>query len=206
MEATASNSGSVHVLRHSFRPSEHLGDALSNYLETGVAHPRSFLYATRLITLNTDRHPAHEISIDYDKVNSEFVRHHHERVMFGREERATDNESKKIYVVAKRLGNGALRVGLMPTDTQHFTSLLSGFDGLPNDVEIPTGMKVRYYVHTDIPERSLRKDVDIEANTQRIADELDVIERARMFYAIPSAVDRLVIPATINTPDANRSK
>lgn len=207
MEVTASNSGSVHVLRHSFRPSEHLAVALENYLEPGVSHPRSLLYATRLVTLSTEHHPSHEITIDYEMVNRTFVRQHHRKIYFGRSAPETQDEQEKIHIVAKRLGNGALRVGLMPNDSAVFASMLSGFDELPNDQDASIGQKqVRYYLHADLPERSLRDDAGIETNTQTIASELNVVECARLFYATPSAVDRRVIPISSRIAEVARSE
>jgi hypothetical protein len=206
MEVTAMNSGSVHVLRHSFEPSEHLAVALENYLQPGVSHPRSLLYATRLVTLNTELHPVHEISIDYDMVNRAFVQRRRDRVMFGRGTPSGENELPKTHVVARRLGNGALRVGLMPQDAAAFSVLLSGFDALPNDLDVAGGQNIRYYLHADLPSRSLLDDAGIAINTRTIASELDVIERARMFYATPSAVERRVIPASVLVPEATRAE
>ena len=206
MEVTAMNSGSVHVLRHSFQPSEHLSAALENYLEPGVSYSRFLLYATRLITLNDAIHPAHEISMSHDKINADFINRHRDRIEFGRSEPAYRGETPQKHIIARRLGDGALRVGFMPKNEEVFNDLMSGFDRMPNDITIPKGRAVRYYLHADLPERLLLPDEAIEANTQVVAAELDVVERARMFYANPNAIERRVLPLIQGLPGATRTE
>lgn len=186
MEATADTMNSVHVLRHSFRPSEHLGKALERYMKKEATHPPFLLYATRLIALSTEQRSIYEINADFDVANRAFVNRHSEQVRFSQE------EDKRRVIHARLLANGALRVGMLPSNYEAFQSLLAGFDELPNDMRSSHSNPVRHFIHADIPATSL-DGLKIETATDLMEEELSVHERARMYYAVPSAIDRRIV-------------
>lgn len=191
MEVAPPQSGLVHVMRHSFKPSDHLAIALENYLQPGVTRPRIFLHATRLIRLDMQDYAISEVRALHAVLNRDFTKRHREKVFLGKT--ATEptmlnkNEHEpKRRVMARQLGGSVLRVGFIPSDEAEFKTYLSNFDVL--EPLVPSGAKkIRDYLFADIPIRSVDSS-RIQENTQTIAENLESIERARAFYVSPGMV------------------
>ncbi len=198
MEVTANSSGSVHVLRHSFRPSDYLALALERYLEPGATRPRPLLYATRLVTFDTLHYPIEEINIDYDFANRAFMRQHREKIALG------GASVKGARIAVHSQADGSLRVGFLPANEERFNELLSGFDRFPlREEPAEPEVKHRHYVHTTIPANLL--DVGaIEEVTRSFSRELDDPYLSRFYTISPSAIDRRAIPLPTVLPGVVR--
>lgn len=186
MEVTERQAGSVHVLRHSFRASESLAVALERYLKPGVTVPRSFLYATRTVIVDFNKHSIHDVNIDIDAANSDFLRHSREKIEIG----GYNNEEQRRSVVVAELASKALRVGVFPQKPADFKTLLAPFDAIPNDSPKLPSPSMRHFLYTDIPAGAVGDETDI-TNATSLLDRALSDPLTRGFYTVrPSGVDR----------------
>lgn len=181
MEDTESRKAAVHVLRHSFRPSEQLGVAIDNFMSGGVTRPR-FLYASKMIAIDFSKHSSAELRPLITRTQGGFLRREHDRIRLGGEFAAS-----KRKVLGKILANGALRLGFLPLEKAPFDALLAPIDDLPNDQESTTIQTV--YVHADIAARDLRAKADIPAQLARLHEALSDDTQGRQYTIQPSGID-----------------
>lgn len=197
MEVTANSQGSVHVLRHSFRPSEYLAIALERYMQPGVTRPRSLLYASRLVTVDTLHYPLEEINVEYELANRAFLKHYRDKIAVG----GMGEAGKRVAVRKQR--DGGLRVGLLPRsddDKQVFNTLLTGFDIFPEAerTEVPE-TPIRYFLYATIPANVVDFDAATRA-TQALTQELARFDLSHRYTVSPSVVDRQIIPIPASLP------
>lgn len=189
MEATEQHVASVHVLRHSFRPSQHLAVALERYLRPGIAQPRSFLYATRAVVIDFNRHSISDVNLDIDAASGAFLKRTQTKVELGGVNNLRDNQ----HVVAIKLANEALRVALFPRDPDQFRQLIEPFDHLPNDSSKPPSPNMRHFIYADILPNVLGDMTTVAKATNVLNRELDDTVSARLYTAQPSGIDRQVL-------------
>ncbi len=188
MEVIGQNVGSVHVLRHSFRPSEHLAVALERYSRPGVTRPRSFLYATHTVLLDLHRHSIADVNLGIDAANAEFLQQARTKVELG----GVNNLRDREVVVGRKLGNNALRVALFPKDPVEFNNLLKPFNVLPNDSPKPPSPTMSHFLYADIPASVLGSLEDIALATQLLIRDLESPASSPLYMVQPSGLDRRV--------------
>lgn len=188
MEVTERHVQSVHVLRHSFRPSEHLAAALENYLRPGIARPRSFLYATHTVMIDPSRHSMIEANLDIDAANAAFLKQARTKVEVG----GFNNPRDKQRVIGIKLGSNALRVALFPQNPAAFNELLRPFDNLPNDSPKPPSPTMNHFLYADIPAGVLSDLKGIGHATELLANNLGAPTSSPLFHAQPSGIDRQI--------------
>jgi len=122
MEATDQHVELVHVLRHSFRPSEQLQSSLEAFTKPGLVRPRFLVKTLSSIALNTvdvaNYH--HDLSI---KRSIQSFERHHQPVQLGRD------------LAAHRMGDGALKILLSIENYADLTDLTK-----ETAVQLPEGV------------------------------------------------------------------
>lgn len=186
MEDTEAKVAAVHVLRHSFRPSEQLGVAIDNFMRGGVTRPR-FLYASKMVAVDFSQHNRDEIRSRIARVQGRFLRHDREKIRLGGEFAVT-----KRRVLGRTLASGALRLGFLPLETTQFDALIAPIDELPNDQD-PATSHVITYVYADIAARDRSATTDIPAQLARLHDVLGDSVQNRHYTIQPSGIDERLL-------------
>lgn len=189
MEVTERQIQSVHVLRHSFRPSEHLAVALERFARPGVPRPRSFLYATHTVVIDFNRHSIHDVNFDIDAASADFLKQTRTKVELG----GVNNPRDKELVVARKLASNALRVALFPKDSTALNRMLEPFTHLPNDSSKPPSPTMGHFLYADIPASVVGGLEDVAHATASLVRDLESPASARLYVAQPSGIDRQVL-------------
>lgn len=189
MEVAERKAGSVHVLRHSFRPSEHLAAALERYLRPGITRSRSFLYATHTVMIDLSRHSINDVNSDIDAANGEFLQQARTLIELG----GVNNPRDKQLVVGRKLANNALRVAVFPKDPAELNALVLPFAHLPNDSPKPPSPTMNHFLYADIPASVVGGTSEIRHATELLARDLGSRASALLYTAQPAGIDRQVM-------------
>lgn len=170
MEDTPREIKEVHVLRHSFRPSQSFAVAIENFMEPGSTLPRLLLYGTKEVAVNV---------LDYHGG------------MFRKNENDINRQleaiREPIYINSemhfKQMGHSALRIGFLPAKDSEpaFQTALAALDEIPSLLP-PFTRSLRYFMYTDIPAKDL---LSLDKIEERFNNLKKLVEgEARELYTV----------------------
>lgn len=172
----------VHVLRHTFRPSQPFEEAIEQFVEPGKTLPRFLLSGTKEVGLD---------SVEY-----------HDLVYKGREDKAR-NEFQKltepIYIdpvmFYKFIGSSALRLAFIPTAQSQpaFNEALETLNGVPNILP-PFEKTPRYFMYIDVP--TTPETTQENVHEKYVALRKALASKTRLIYS--------VLPEDITGKDVRR--
>ena len=186
MEDTEQQSVSVHVLRHSFKPSEQLGVAIDNFMSNGVARLR-LLYASRLVMIEPDYIAMPEVVSAISEAKKSFLRRSRDVIQLGGEFPAS-----RRRVLSSVLANGALRLGFPVMDQQAFSRMLRPTLDIPHTVAKSSRAET-HYVYADIGARDWHGVSELPARVTALNDTLADDTQNPLYTVHPSGIDELAV-------------
>ncbi len=185
----------VHVLRHSFRPSQPLAESIETFIKPGKKLPRLSLYGTK------------EVAVDLVKYNN-FVYKHDEDALRNEFKQHTEAVYIDPIMHFRLIGSNALRMAFIPTpeSTPIFNKMIDTLDEMPNILP-PFNTTPRYFMYIDIPTTHLVSSEEWNARYHDLRKAL--ASRIRSMYLVrPEDIigqdgKRRVIPPEARPPEVD---
>jgi len=140
MEDTRQNFELVHVLRHSFRPSQPLGNAIENFIKPGKILPRLLLYGSKEAAVDLQAYNDFAYKKEEDKAQADFTKN-----------------TESIYISPimhfREIGSSAVRLAFLPTDESVpvFNRAINTLDDAIPNILPPYDKPPRFFLYIDIP-------------------------------------------------------
>ena len=138
MEATDQHVELVHVLRHSFRPSEQLKTSLEAFTKPGLVRPRFLVKTLSAIALNTVDVANYHYDLPIKRAIQSFEQHH-QPIQLGRD------------LAARRMADGTLNILFAADNRDHLRDLTKEtMVQLPEGVPLDDGENPRFDLYVGI--------------------------------------------------------
>lgn len=171
MEDTGQELELVHVLRHSFRPSQPLSEAIESFIKPGLKLPEEPLfYGTKEAAVEQVKYNDFKYKKEEDEARKAFQAH-----------------NRPLYIDPimhfRQMGSKAVRMAFIPTpeSTEAFNEAIDTLDVMPTILR-PYSRIPRYFLYIDIPSTHLVQGEEWNARYHDLRKALT--SRIRFMYLV----------------------